>query len=261
MNGIPNKSLKDNSTYLSPFFEELFNLSIETNTFPDDFKVGKVAPVFKSGDKEDLNNYRPISVLPTIARIFERLLYNQLYDYFTANKLLRDEQYGFRSLHSTAMALGKMSNQWLMNMDNGNLSAVVFLDIRKAFDTVDHTILLQKLNCYGIQGDSAKLLESYLTNRMQCCSVNGHISPLEIIKCGVPQGSILGPLLFIVYMNDLAKSVNNVDITMFADDTNFMRTISSLNEIKDELIPAHFARYIIGLDVISSVSTLLKLNL
>ena len=238
MNGIPNKILKDNSTYLSPFFEELFNLSIETNTFPDDFKIGKVAPVFKSGDKEDLNNYRPISVLPTIARIFERLLYNQLYDYLTVNKLLGDEQYGFRSLHSTAMALGKMSNQWLMNMDNGNLSAVVFLDIRKAFDTVDHTILLQKLNCYGIQGDSVKLLESYLTNRMQCCSVNGHISPLEIIKCGVPQGSILGPLLFIVHMNDLPKSVSNVDITMFADDTNFMRSISSLNEIKDELIPA-----------------------
>ena len=123
MNGIPNKILKDNLTHLSPFFEELFNLSTETNTFPDDFKVGKVASVFKSGDKEDLNNYRPISVLPTIARIFERLPYNQLYDYLTANKLLGEEQYGFRSLHSTAMALGKMSNQWLMNMDNGNLSS------------------------------------------------------------------------------------------------------------------------------------------
>ena len=118
-----------------------------------------------------------------------------------------------------------------MNMDNGNLSAVVFLDIRKAFDTVDHTILLQKLNCYGIQGDSVKILGSYLTNRMQCWSVNGHISPLEIIKCGVPQGSILGPFLFIVYMYDLHKSVNNVDITMSADDTNFMRSISSLRAI------------------------------
>ena len=189
MNGISNKILKDNSTYLSPFSEELFNLSIKTNTFPDDFEIGNVAPVFKSGDKEDLNtcNYRPISVVPTIARIFEKLLYNQLYDYLTVNKILGDEQYGFRSLHSTAMALGKMSNQWSVNMDNGNLSAVVFLDIRTAFDTVDHTILLQKLNCYGIQGDPVKLLESYLTNRMQCCSVNGHISPLEIIKCGVPQ--------------------------------------------------------------------------
>ena len=114
------------------------------------------------------------------------------------------------------MALGKMSNQWLMNMDNGNLSAVVFLDIRKAFDTVAHTILLQKLNCYGIQRDFVKLLESYLTDRMQFCSFNAHISPLEIIKCGVPQGSILGPLLFVVYTNDLPKSVNNVDITMFA---------------------------------------------
>ena len=96
------------------FFEELLNLSIETNTFPDDFKVGKVAPVFKSGGKEDLNNYIPISVLPNIARFFERLLYNQLYDYLTANKLSEDEQYELRSLHSTAMALGKMSSQWLI---------------------------------------------------------------------------------------------------------------------------------------------------
>ena len=147
--------------------------------------IGKVALVFRSGDKEDLNNYRPISALPTITRIFERLLYNQLYYYLTANRLLGDEQYVLRSLHSSAIALGKMSNQWLMNMDNGNLSAVVFLDIRKAFDTVDHTILLQKLDCYGIQGDSVKLLVSYLTDRMQCCSVNCHISPLEIVKCGL----------------------------------------------------------------------------
>ena len=99
---------------MSPFFEELLNLSIETNTFPDDFKVGKVAPVFKSGGKEDLNNYISISVLPNIARFFERLLYNQLYDYLTANKLSEDEQYELRSLHSTAMALGKMSSQWLI---------------------------------------------------------------------------------------------------------------------------------------------------
>ena len=107
VDGIPNKTLKDNSIYLSPFFEKLFNLSIKTNTFPDDFKVGKVAPVLKSGDKEDLNNYRLITVLPTIARIFERLLYNQLYENLTANKLLGDEQYGLRSPHSTAMHLAK----------------------------------------------------------------------------------------------------------------------------------------------------------
>ena len=156
------------------------------------------------------------------------------------------------------MALDKMSNQWLMNMDNGNLSAVVFLDIRNAFDTVDHTILLQKLNSYGIQEDSVKLLESYFSDRMQCCSVNGQISPLEIIKCGVLQGSILGPLLFIVYMN--ANNVNNVDITVFADYANFMRTIACLNEIKMNSYQP-FTRYIIGLHVISSVSTMLKLNL
>ena len=182
MNGIPNNVLEVNLTYLSPFFEELFIPSIKSNTFPDNSKVGKVASVFKLGDKEDLNNYRPVSVLPTIERIFEILSYNQLYDYLIANRLLGDEQNGFRSLNSTAMVLGKMSNQWLMNKDNGTLSVVVFPDIMKAFDTFDDTILLQKLNFYGIQGHFLKLLESYLTDRMQCFIVNVHLSPLEIYK-------------------------------------------------------------------------------
>ena len=142
------------------------------------------------------------------------------------------------SLDSTTMALAKMSNQWLMNMNNGTLSAVVLLVIRKAFYTVDYTILLGKPSSYGIQGDSLKLLELCLTDRMQCYNVNGHLSPLEIIKCSVPHKSILGLLLFIFYINDLPKIVNIVGITMFADDTNFMRTISSLNEIKGNLILA-----------------------
>ena len=159
---IPNKILKDNVSILSPYLEEIFNFSIKTGVFPNEFKIGKVTPIFKSGEKEDLNNYRPISVLPTIARVFEKLLYNQLYKFFTENQLLGDQQYGFRSLHSTALALGKCSNQWLMNIDNGKINSVIFLDIRKAFDTVNHEILLQKLSSYGIKGDTHKFFESYL---------------------------------------------------------------------------------------------------
>ena len=118
--------------------------------------------MFKSGDKEDLLTTDPFLCYQPLQESLKRLFYDQLYDYLTANRLSGDEQFGFRSLHSTAMALDKMSNQWLMNTDNGKLSAVVFLDIRKAFDTVDHTIPVQKLNWYWIQGDSVKLLESYI---------------------------------------------------------------------------------------------------
>ena len=234
---IPNKILKDNVSILSPYLEEIFNFSIRTGVFPNELKIGKVTPIFKSGEKEDLNNYRPISVLPTIARVFEKLLYNQLYKFFTENQLLGDQQYGFRSLHSTALALGKCSNQWLMNIDNGKINSVIFLDIRKAFDTVNHEILLQKLSSYEIKGDTHKFFECYLKDRTQCCSVNGHMSSLETIEYGVPQGSILGPLLFLIYMNDLPLCLDNVDITMFAD-TNFMKAINSLKEIKEELVPA-----------------------
>ena len=113
-----------------------------------------------------------------------------------------------------------------MNIDNGKINSVIFLDIRKASDTVNHEILLQKLSSYGIKGDTRKFFESYLKDRAQGCSVNGHISSLETIQCGVPQGSILGPLLFLIYMNDLPLYLDDADITMFADDTNLMTAIN-----------------------------------
>ena len=202
IHNIQNKILKDSCQVITPFLTDIFNFSITSSIFPDDLKVGKVSPVDKSGDRDYLNNYRPITVLPTIARVFERLLYDQMYTYLAENKLLGNQQFGFRSIHSTALALGKSVNKWLMNVDNDKLNSVVFLDIKKAFDTADHKILPQKLSCYGIKDNSQKLIESYLQGRIQCCSVNGHVSAMEHIICGVPQGSITGPLLFIIYMND-----------------------------------------------------------
>ena len=161
-----------------------------------------------------------------------------MYTYLTDNKLLGQQQFGFRSTHSTALALGKSINQWLMNVNSGELNSVVFLGIKKAFDTVDHGVLLQKLAYYGIKDNSLKLIESYLKDRMQCCSVNGELSSIKRIVCGVPQGSILGPLLFILYMNDLPEYVPDVDITMFADDTSFAKGFKNVNEIQEHLVPA-----------------------
>ena len=114
-----------------------------------------------------------------------------MHTYLAENKLLGNQQFGFRSIHSAALAPGKSVNKWLMNVDNGKLNSVIFLDIKKAFDTVDHKIVLQKLSYYGIKGNSQKLIDSYLQGRIQCCSVNSHVSAIEHIRCGVPQGSII----------------------------------------------------------------------
>ena len=144
IHGIPNKTLKETADIIGPFLTDIFNFSVLTKVFPDDLKIGKVAPVYKSGDKDDLNNYHPISVLPTMARVFEKILYGQVYVYFTSNKLLSNEQCGFRTLHSTALALSKSSSNWWRNMNKEKMNPVVFLDIQKAFNTVKHKILSDK---------------------------------------------------------------------------------------------------------------------
>ena len=238
IHGIPNRALKDSAEIIAPSLTDIFNFSLASNVFPDDLKVGKIAPVHKSGDKDQLNNYRPISVLPTVARVFEKIIYGQLYEYFMTNKLLGNQQFGFRSPHSTALALSKSTSNWLLSMDKSNMNSVIFLDIKKAFDTVDQEILLNKLNCYGVSDEELLFFASYLQNRTQCCSINGYQSNLKEVICRVPQGSILGPLLFIIYMNDLPAYVQDANITMYADDTSLDKAIRSSQQLKEELIPA-----------------------
>ena len=165
------------------------------------------------------------------------MLYQQLYKYFTDNNLLGDKQWGFRSIHSAIYALQKSINNWLLNIDRGKTNAVIFLDLKKAFDTVDHDILLEKLSCYGLRDNGLSLGQSYLSDRFQCCSVNGKISGFVPIICGVPQGSILGPLLFIIYMNDLQNTTSTCDISVYADDTHLSSVVSYPNDINVELIP------------------------
>ena len=147
IHGILNRALKDSAEIIAPSLTDILNFSVASKVFLDDLKVGKIAPVYKSGDKNQINNYRPISVLPAVARVFEKIIYGQLYEYFMTNKLLGNQQFGFRSPHSTALALSKSTSNWWLSMDKGNMNSVIFLDIKKAFDTVNHEIFLNKLNC------------------------------------------------------------------------------------------------------------------
>ena len=232
---ISNKILKLAGPVICNQLTDLFNLSVKSGVFPNDWKLAKVSPIHKTGERNDANNYRPISVLPTIARIFEKLIYEQLYDYLCKNDILDSRQSGFRSLHSTVTALLDLTNQWCFNIDRGMISGVVFLDLKKAFDTVDHSLLLTKLEHVGVRGHSLEWFNSYLTNRYQFVYINGILSEQDMIKCGVPQGSILGPLLFLIYINDLSNITDFATTRMYADDTNMTFTACSVEGLRHEM--------------------------
>ena len=220
LDNISAKLLKVASPVIAESLCVIFNKSVETGIFPTEWKKAKVFPVHKKDDKSDPNNYRPISVLPTIAKLLERLIYDQLYDYLTRNNLLTKHQSGFRSLHSTVTALLDATNEWYFIIDQGRTNAVVFIDLAKAFDCVSHEILLRKLELYGISGLTLDWFKSYLHEREQICVIGDSSSKLRTITCGVPQGSILGPLLFLIYVNDLPACLKYSTARMFADDTN-----------------------------------------
>ena len=216
--GISNKLLKLLKFELSKSLTLIINQMITTGVFPDSLKVSKIIPLFKKGDSSLLSNYRPISLLPTISKIFERILYNQLYEYFD-NHLLAEQQYGFRSNHSTEYAAVKLVDHISKEMESGNTPAALYIDLSKAFDTLSFDILLYKLNHYGIKDNAFKLLKSYLTDRQQFVVFNNHNSETSIIKTGVPQGSILGPLFFSICINDLITVSDKLKFIMYADDT------------------------------------------
>ena len=180
---IRNKILKACSDIISPHLSQIFNISLTTRCYPDSLKFAKVAPVYKGGDKDNLDNYRPISVLPTVARVLEKLIYEQMIKYFESNDLLSKKQWGFRSLHLTVLSLMSKTNDWFVNISKGYLNAVVFLDVKKAFDTIDHNILLDGLSHYGVVNEELSFFKSYLSNRKQSCYVNGKLSiPLNVVK-------------------------------------------------------------------------------
>ena len=200
---------------------------LNTGFFPDKLKIAKVIPIHKKDDETFFTNYRPISLLPALSKIFEKAIYNQLYEYFQEYKLFYNSQYGFRAGHSTEYAAIELVDKIITEMDKDKLPICFFLDLSKAFDTLDHRILLDKLNYYGIKDTPAKLFESYLTNRFQYVEMNETKSELLPIMTGVPQGSILGPVLFIIYINDISEVSKTFEFIMYADDSTLTSTLNS----------------------------------
>ena len=218
---------------IAPSLTEIFTASIRAGVFPFEWKTSRVTPIHKGGAKDDPNNYRPILVISVDAKVFEKIIFDQLYKYLNTNKLLTACQSGFRSLYSTLTALLEATSDWSVNIDNGHINGVVFIDLKKAFDTIDHQILLRKLKIYGIDHKSLIWFDSYLTNRTQKCRINGQLSNSAPVACGVPQGSNLGPLLFLVYINDLPNCLNHTVPRMFADDTSISYAATSVENLQN----------------------------
>ena len=223
--GLSMKLLKKLKRNLSGPISLLTNQSLITGTFPDQFKLAKVLPLLKKANDFTTNNFRPISLLPAISKILEKAVFNQLYDYFSENNLFYDSQYGYRKKHSTETACLELVDKIYQNLDNNRLPITFFLDLSKAFDTLNHSILLRKLQYYGVSASALSWFKSYLANRKQYVQIDTCRSSTQNITTGVPQGSILGPLLFIIYMNDINTVSDKFEFILYADDTSLNSTI------------------------------------
>ena len=226
------KSVKDDITNIITY---LCNLSFSTGIVPDELKIAKVVPIYKSGLSSNFTNYRPVSVLCSFSKIYERLVYNRLINYLYLNDMLYKYQFGFREKHSTELALILLLDKITTAIENNEFTVAVFLDLSKAFDMVNHSILLSKLEHYGVSGLALNWFSSYLSNRKQFVSYDGHNSSHLDIVCGVPQGSILGPLLFLIFVNDLYNVSEKLFFILFADDSNLLLSGPNVNDLCEQM--------------------------
>ena len=242
---ISSNVLKIIAMEVSPCLTLIINQVLSTGQFPKNLKTAKVIPIHKTGEKSLMKNYRPISILPVVSKIIENVMHTQLTDYFTMNKLFTSQQYGYRENRSTELAALELMDRNLDNM-NRNLTPVnVYIDLSKAFDCLDHNILLSKLKFYGLNDNAIKLLKNYLSDRNQYVQLGNTKSQLHGISRGIPQGSVMGPLLFNIVINDLNAATKKFDLIMYADDTTLISTLETFgntnrpteieNNISDEI--------------------------
>ena len=220
----PAQIMKCSSNVISNTLAEIINLSISTGVYPNKLKMAKIIRIFKTDDDTDPSNYRPISLLSNFNRIFEKLIFKRMEPFIAQHNMLSPSQYGFRKTLSTQHAILDIVSTIQTNMDKRLFSCGVFIDRKKAFDTVDHKILLHKLDHCGFRGVINKWFSSYLQGRTQTTQIDSYISARNDITCGVPQGSVLGPLLFLIYINDIHECSEKLRFFLFADDTNILYT-------------------------------------
>ena len=227
--GIPVKVLRDNHDILSPIICKNFNLGLDVCDFPKNLKKAEIKPTYKNDDRCLKENYRPVSLLPIVSKIFEKILYTQINLHFTP--FFSPLQCGFRKTHSTQNSFCLLLEKWRKALDAKQSAGIILTDLSKAFDCIRHDLLLAKLQAYGMDFGSLNYMFNYLSNRKQRVRINNEFSEWEDIKYGVPQGSILGPLLFNIYIADLFTFDDTCNIINYADDNSPFACENTIEEV------------------------------
>ena len=226
---IHNRILFEGRNELQGYLTNICNKSLEQGELPAMWKTAEVVPIFKKGKKSDPNNYRPVSLTSSVCKLVETVIRDAIFKHLESNELLTDAQYGFRKGRSCCTQLLDAMKDWVNAIDEGYPTDIIYLDYRKAFGSVPHERLLNKLEAYGIKGEIHRWIRNFLIGRTQRVIVNGEYSEAASVSSGIPQGSVLGPILFLIFINDLPEILQSI-VKLFADDTKLYRTIVDKND-------------------------------